>query len=77
MSIPAKGSEPAFPTQHAHNGHTILGMTQRDLMATIIMSGLLQPPIKLDPALKDELARHAYAFADAMLKQRDNPAQIP
>lgn len=73
MSIPSKGSEPAFPQPMGlvHIGSPAQGMTQRDLMATIIMSGLLHPPIKLDPALKEDYAKHAYAFADAMLKQRD------
>jgi hypothetical protein len=62
-------SEPAFPRDHAHDGHN--GMTLRDYFAAKAMQGMLANP-QLD--VKNYLAKvggAAYEAADALLKARD------
>jgi hypothetical protein len=62
--------ERAFP----HPGH--LGMTLRDYFAAKAMQGLAAQDLSLTPDatsdnLFDAVAADAYAFADAMLKARE------
>jgi hypothetical protein len=59
---------PAFPRDHAHDGHN--GMTLRDYFAAKAMQGLLLDD-NGDFSDRNWMAEKAYAFADAMLKARE------
>ena len=65
---------PAFPRDHAHDGHN--GMTLRDYFAGQALAGNLEQGIEDDMNIKwwhdpYKIAKRAYAIADAMLKARD------
>jgi hypothetical protein len=65
-----KYSEPAFPLM-GKTGYNE-GMTMRDYFAGQALAGMttsLSPPVH--PGLADEIAKAAYAVADAMLKARE------
>ena len=62
-------NEPAFPAMHydlAENEH---GLTMRDYFAAKAMHGLISAWVTGIPPVK-ETTQAAYAFADAMLKER-------
>jgi hypothetical protein len=57
---------PAFPRDHAHEGHN--GMTLRDYFAAKALQGILSD--SYDYSDRDRIATKAYEFADAMLVAR-------
>jgi hypothetical protein len=57
---------PAFPRDHAHEGHN--GMTLRDYFAAKAMQMLLLDDIDFSERIR--IAEKAYDFADAMLVAR-------
>ena len=62
---------PAFPRDHASDGHN--GMTLRDYFAAHVLSVLPeQTAYNMEPNETKSafVARKAYEFADAMLKER-------
>lgn len=65
---------PAFPTRHA-SGMSTPGMTLRDYFAGQTLLGLVQLHVQTpegeEPPQPDDIARDAYAFADAMLRARE------
>lgn len=74
---------PAFPRDHAHDGHN--GMTLRDYFAAKALVGLIAEPqwregghslaYAIGPQTKDDAANYAaaaYKLADAMLKARES-----
>ncbi len=67
MNTYAKGCA-AFPVQGSDELSSDPGMSLRDYFAAQAMNGVLNDP-NLDMS-GDEIARWAYAIADAMLKER-------
>lgn len=62
---------PAFPRDHAHDGHN--GMTLRDYFAAKAMQAMLAAQIKaLGDATIPNVAKDAYRMADGMLKARES-----
>ena len=61
-------NEPAFPRDHAHDGHN--GMTLRDYFAAAALQGLIAANPGLT-ATAEFLAADAYGIADAMLEERN------
>lgn len=63
-------NEPAFPSVSI--GRHIPGMSLRDWFAGMAMNGCLQSVIKPGtPDSNEGAAKYCYAFADAMMKERD------
>ena len=62
-----KTGGPAFPSQKEHT--TKEGMTLRDYFAAKAMQGLLSD--SCFTLGKDSLAKHAYQYADEMIKARE------
>jgi hypothetical protein len=59
---------PAFPRDHAHEGHN--GMSLRDYFAAKAMQAAATNPVGADGFTFDQRAEWAYLQADAMLKAR-------
>lgn len=67
-----KDGGPAFPRDHAHDGHN--GMTLRDYFAAKAMQGNISSMVEgqeFDPAMG---AEWSYKVADAMIKAREGGA---
>lgn len=75
MTTDKPKNPPAFPVPNYVNadGETFAssptGMTLRDYFASSALQGLLMLPID---SPKDDYAKDAYSFADAMLKARQS-----
>lgn len=61
---------PAFPIVGTHEDVIAAGMTLRDYFAAKAI-GFIQEQPKMGGFAADELARYAYALADAMMKERE------
>ena len=63
---------PAFPRDHRHDGHN--GMDLRDWFAGMAMQGMLvskhDHPMRGYEGWREEFAREALRFADAMIAER-------
>jgi hypothetical protein len=67
MSTEDNTGGPAFPRDHAHDGHN--GMTLRDYFAAKAMQGYVVQGKSYDFA---DIAQASYRVADTMLKARES-----
>ena len=66
-----KGSNPAFPVHPEVSGNDQLGMSFRDYVAVMAMQSCIG-----QSGSYERVARDAYAFADALLAERDKPRNM-
>lgn len=73
-----RNTSPAFPTttENVAGGGSSRGMTLRDYFAGIAAAQMVPGA---EPCMKweESVAKRAYAFADAMLEERDRVDKIP
>ena len=66
----SKNHQPAFPT--TINREIVRGMTLRDYFAAVVLPTVYEELNNAEGIFKrNDIAKHAYLMADAMLKVRD------